>query len=226
MIRSGSWSALRTMRAPVAASSLELQRIDGVRRAQQRDPAADDVALGERGADRGERVLDARLALLHLGLGGRADLDDRDAPDEAGEPLLELLAVPVGLGLLDLAADVLGAGVDGGAVAAAAEDGGVLLGDDDPVGAAELVEADGVEAKAHLLADHGGAGEDGDVGEDRGAAVAERGRLDRDRGERAAQAVDHQRRQGLGLHVLGDDQQRAARTGRRARAPAAGRRPR
>jgi hypothetical protein len=42
-----------------------------------------------------QRVLDAGLLLLHLGLGGRADLDDRDAADELGEALLELLAVVV-----------------------------------------------------------------------------------------------------------------------------------
>jgi len=40
------------------------------------------------------RVLDARLLLvLHLGLGRRPDLDDRDATDQLGEPLLQLLTV-------------------------------------------------------------------------------------------------------------------------------------
>jgi hypothetical protein len=48
-------------------------------------------------------VLDAGLLLLHLGLGGRADLDRRDAAGELRQPLLELLAVVVDVGVLDLA---------------------------------------------------------------------------------------------------------------------------
>jgi hypothetical protein len=54
------------------------------------------------------------------------------------------------------------------------------------------------------------AGEDGDVLEHGLAAVAEAGGLDGAHLERAAELVDHQRRQGLALDVLGDDQQRLA----------------
>ena len=42
-------------------------------------------------------VLDAVLALLELDLGGRADLDDRNAAGQLGQALLQLLAVVVGV---------------------------------------------------------------------------------------------------------------------------------
>ena len=69
---------------------------------EQRDAAAGDDALFERGAGGLQRVLDAVLLLLHLGLGGGADLDDGDTAGQLGEALLELLAVEVGVGVLDL----------------------------------------------------------------------------------------------------------------------------
>jgi putative effector of murein hydrolase LrgA (UPF0299 family) len=47
------------------------------------------------------------LALLQLDLGGRADLDDGDAAGELREALLELLAIPVGVGVLDLGLDLV-----------------------------------------------------------------------------------------------------------------------
>src|SRR5581483_9797692 len=46
--------------------------------ADRRDAAARDDAFLDGRARRVESVLDARLLLLHLGLGGRADLDDGD----------------------------------------------------------------------------------------------------------------------------------------------------
>ena len=70
--------------------------------AEQCDPATgDDTLLDGRTCGR-ERVLDAVLLLLELDLGGRADLHDRDAAGELGQALLELLAIPVGVGVLDL----------------------------------------------------------------------------------------------------------------------------
>ena len=52
-------------------------------------------------------VLDAVLLLLELDLGGRADLDHGDAARELGQALLELLAVVVGVRLLDLGLDLV-----------------------------------------------------------------------------------------------------------------------
>ena len=48
------------------------------------------------------RVIHAILALLHLDLGRAADADHRDAARELGQALLQLLAVVVRGGLLDL----------------------------------------------------------------------------------------------------------------------------
>ena len=89
-----------------------LEALERLLRADQRDAAAGDDALFDGRARRVERVLDARLLLLHLGLGRRADLDDRDAADELREALLELLAVVVAGRLLDLGADLRDAALD------------------------------------------------------------------------------------------------------------------
>src|SRR5205814_7585733 len=80
----------------------DLELLERRHRAQQRHAAARHDAFLDRRARRVQRVLDASLLLLHLGLGGRADLDDRDAADQLGQPLLQLLAIVVRRGLLDL----------------------------------------------------------------------------------------------------------------------------
>ena len=80
-----------------------LERLD---RTQQGDTAARQDAFLDRGAGRMHRVIDAILAFLHLGLGGAADADHRNAAGELRQPLLQLLAVVVGGGLLDLRLDL------------------------------------------------------------------------------------------------------------------------
>ena len=104
---------VRTTATPVASSpdrpEVAVERTRGVD--EGRAAAGDDALLDGR-AGRRDRVLDAVLALLELDLGGRADLDDADAAGQLGQPLLQLLAVPVGVGVLDLPADLRDAGVD------------------------------------------------------------------------------------------------------------------
>src|SRR5207247_4997836 len=97
---------------------------------QQSDAAARHDALFDRRARRVERILDAVLLLLHLDLGRAADPDHRDAAGELGEPLLQLLAVVVRRGLLDLRLDLADAGLDVLPLAGAADDRGLLLLDD------------------------------------------------------------------------------------------------
>src|SRR5204863_6821666 len=77
----------------VVVVAVGLDRLLGV---QERDPAARDDALLERRPGRLQRIIDALLLLLHLGLGGGADLDYGDRAGELREPLLELLAIEVG----------------------------------------------------------------------------------------------------------------------------------
>src|SRR5436190_672254 len=83
-----------------------------------------------------EGVLDAVLLLLHLRLGGRADLHDGDAAGELREALLELLAVEVGVGGLDLRLDLVDAALDRLRLAGPVDERRRVLRDDDAAGAA------------------------------------------------------------------------------------------
>jgi hypothetical protein len=134
------------------------------------------------------------LLLLDLRLGRSADLDHCDSACKLCEPLLELLGVEVGVGVLDLLLQLLDAGLDGVGVAAAVDDRRRVLVDDDPAGSAELRDLRVLQLEAHLLGDDLAAGDDRDVLEHPLAAVTEARGLDRDGGERAAQLVDDDRR--------------------------------
>ena len=94
------------MSTPTCGVALELEPVERRVGLQQRRAAAGDDALLDRRTGRRERVLDAVLLLLELDLGRGADLDDGDAAGQLGEALLELLAVVVGGGLLDLRLDL------------------------------------------------------------------------------------------------------------------------
>src|SRR5467141_3331864 len=179
-------------------------------RADERHAAARDDSLFDRGAGRLQRVLDAGLLFLHLDLGGRTDLDDRNTAGELRHALLQLLLVVVAGRLFDLHADLLDAGLGQLLVARAVDDGGVLLGRLDLLGAAEVLQPRVLELEAQLLADHGAAREDGHVFEHRLAAVAEARCLHGAGLQDAADVVHHQRGERLAFDFLGDDQQRLA----------------
>src|SRR3954470_21761401 len=191
----------------VDVDDVEVDRVGGL---EQRHAAARHDALLEGRAGRLQRVLDAVLLLLHLGLGGRADLDDGYTARELREALLELLAVEVGVGVLDLRLDLVDAALDAVAVTGAVDERRRVLRDDDAAGATELRDLGVLELEAHLLGDDLAAGEDRDVLEHALAAIAEARSLHGDAGEGAAELVHHERREGLALDILGDDQQRLA----------------
>ena len=152
------------MFAPVASSPVELELLErGLGGLEQRDATTGDDALLDGRLGVADGVLDAVLALLELDLGGRAGLDDGDAAGELGEALLELLAVVVGVRLLDLGADLVDPAGDLVGVAGTLDDGRLVLGDDDLAGPAEQVEAGVLELEADLLGDDLATGEDGDV---------------------------------------------------------------
>ncbi len=153
-------------------------------------------------------VLDARLLLLHLDLGRGTDLDHGNATGELGQPLLQLLAVVVRGGLLDLSADLVAAALDLSVGAGAVDDGGLILADLYALGRAELVEGGLLERQPNLFGDHGTAGEDGDVLQHGLAAIAEARGLDGADLDDAADRVHDQGGQGLALDVLGNDHQR------------------
>ena len=122
---------------------------------QQRDAAAREDPLVERGARRLHRVLDAVHALGQLGLGGGADADHGDPAAEPGHALAELVAlvlVEVAV-LLELDANLPDPLLDRLRVAAAADDRRRVAVDDDALGPPELPELDVVEREAELLRD-------------------------------------------------------------------------
>ena len=201
------------MSAPSALVAGELEVADGRGGPDQGGAAAGDDAFLDGRAGGVQGVFDQGLALLHLGLGGGADVDLGDAAGELGEPLLELLAVVLAVGVADLAADHLGAALDLVGRAGPLDDRGVLAVDRDLLGAAQVGELDVLEVDAQVLEDRLAAGQHGDVAEHGLAAIAVAGRLDRRDLEDAAQLVDDQGRQRLALDVLGDDQQRLVRLG-------------
>src|SRR5204862_7171481 len=94
---------------------------------QQCYPAAWHDAFLHGGTGRVEGVLDPILLLLDLDLGRAADANDRDATGELGQTLLQLLAVVVRGGLLDLRLDLADAGFNVFLLAAAVDDRGVFL---------------------------------------------------------------------------------------------------
>jgi hypothetical protein len=80
------------------------------------------------------------LFLLHLRLGGSADLDDRDAAGELRQPLLQLLAIEVGIGVLDLRLQLLDPRLDRVCLTSTVDDRRRVLVDDDAAGMSELRE--------------------------------------------------------------------------------------
>src|SRR5207248_3255762 len=137
-----------------------------------------------------------------------ADPDDRNAAGKLCEALLQLFAVIVGGGFLDLLPDLGAAAVDIGLLPAAVDDRRVLLLDADLLGLAEHVERDILELDAEILADDLTRCQDRDVLEHRLAAIAEARRLHGRNLEAASQLVDDECGERLALDVLGDDQQR------------------
>src|SRR2546427_7187465 len=188
----------------------ELQAVEHSRRPNQRHAATGDDPLFHGRLGRVHRVLDSRLFLLHLSFGGRADLDDGDAADQLRQPLLQLLAVVVRRGVLDLGAELFHAPLDGGRRARPFDDRRIVLIDRDLLRLAEVFQLDVLELEAKIVGDGLAAGERGDVLEHGLAAIAEAGRLDGRRVQRAAQLVDDERRQRFALDVLRDDEQRLA----------------
>src|SRR6266704_606444 len=156
----------------------------------------------------GDGVLKAVLLLLELDLGRGADAQDGDAAGQLGQPLLQLLPVPVGVGVLDLVADLPDPVLDLRLVAGRVHDRGVVLGDDDTAGAAQALQPDRLQLHAELVGDHGAAGQRRDVGQHGLAAVTEARRLHAHHVEQAADLVHHEGGQRLALDVLRDHQQR------------------
>ncbi|CAB4680750.1 unannotated protein [freshwater metagenome] len=158
-----------------------------------------------------ERVFDAVLLFLEFNLGGCANLDDRNAARKLRKALLELLAIPIGIGVVDLTLDLRNTTVDVGGLAGTFNDGGFVLGHNNLAGGAEEVEGGRVELEADLFADDLAAGEDGHVSEHCLAALAETWSLDGNRVERSTNLVHDESRKRFTVDIFGDDQKGLAR---------------
>ena len=132
-------------------------------------------------------------------------MDDGDAAGEFGETFLEFLFVVVRGRGLDLSLDLLDAGSDLIFGAGALDDDGLVLGDLDLGGAAELIDRGSVQFQTEVGGDDGAAGEDGDILEHLFASVAEARGFDGNTGEGAADLVEEQRGEGFAFDVLGND---------------------
>ena len=185
----------------------QLQLAQGREGVDEGDAAAGNDALLHGGPGGLDGVLHSVLALLQLRLGSGTNLDDGDAADQLAQPLLQLLAVPIGGGLLDSPLYRPDAPLDGVGVALALDDGGVLLGHYHATGTPQVLDLHRVQLPTYLLADDLAAGNGGEVAQVILAAVAEAGGLDGADVEGAAQPVDGQGGQRLAVAVVADDQE-------------------
>src|SRR5690606_5393229 len=183
----------------------------GARCAKEGNAAASDDAFLNGRAGGVKRIVNAVLALLDLDFGGAADADDGHAAREFRQPLLQLLAVVVGGGCLDLRLDLRDARLDVGLLAFAINNGGGVFLDPYLLGATKLLAHHVLELDAEIFADDLAAGEDGDVFHHRFAPTPEAWRLDRCDLQAAAQLVDDERLQRFAFDVLGHDDERAPR---------------
>src|ERR1019366_3535210 len=193
--------------------TFQLQRVDRRDAAHQGHTAAGDNAFLDRSAGSVHGVFHAGFLFLHFSLGRSADLDDRNAAHQLGQPLLQLLAVVVPGGLVDLAANFLYAAFDVGVLALALDNGRVVLVDGDLLGLAEVAHLHVLQLDAKIFGDGLAAGQDCDVLQHGFAAIAEARSLDGRNLQRAAQFVDDQGRQRFAFHVLSDDHQWTAALG-------------
>src|SRR5690606_37003468 len=88
--------------------------------------------------------------------------------------------------------------------------GGVVLIDLHALGLTQVFQASGFQAHADFFADHGTAGEDGDVLQHGLATVTEAGRLDGNNLDDTAHVVDYQGSQRFAFNVFGNDHQPAS----------------
>ncbi len=182
----------------------------GLTGTQQGHAAASHNAFFHRSAGSVQGVFDTSLLLLHFHLGGGADLDDGHTTGQLGHALLQLFAVVIRGGFLDLDADLLDARFDVGGNTSTVDDDGVFLAHFDALGLAQIGQRDLFQRQADFFGDDLAAGQDGDVFQHGLATVTKARCLDGHGLEDAADAVDHQGSQRFAVHVFSDDQQRTA----------------
>ncbi len=141
------------MLTPMASSSCRLELIESRDAANERHTATGNDTFLDSRAGCVHGVFDASLLFLQLGLGSRADFNDGNAADELRETLLQLFAIVVRGGVLDLRANLTDAAFDLGGLTAAFDDRGVVLIDGDLLGAAEIFGLHVFELDAEIFGD-------------------------------------------------------------------------
>src|SRR6476659_5490329 len=196
--------------ADLLLAVVELERLERLLRANERNTAAGDDTFLDRSARCMQRILDPSLLLLHLGLGRGADVDHRHTAGDLRETLLELLLVVVRRRLVDRGADLGDTALDLVVLTGAVDQRGVVLVDDDALRLAEVGDLRVLELESDFVRDDLAARDHRDVLQHRLATIAEARRLHGRHAERAAELVHDQRGERLTLDVLRDDQERLA----------------
>src|SRR5690606_20122181 len=181
--------------------SLKLELVESLVGTQQGNATAGDNPLGQGSVSRGTSVVKQCLTLLHFALGGRPDLNLGHTAGELGEPLLELLAIVIAVGRVDLCANLIRAARDGVLGSSATHQGGVVARDDRLLYGAKVVGLDRFELDPKVFEDGVATAEDGDVAEHRLATAAVAGGFDGTAVDDAAHLVDDQGRQGLAIDI-------------------------
>src|SRR5258708_9596396 len=158
-------------------------------------------------------TLRASLLPLHLGLGRGADIDYSDTPGELGQTLLQLFAIIVPSGFLDLTPDLVNSALDIFGRTFALNYRRVFFVDGHALGSAQIIQRDVFELDPKVLGYTPAARQDCNVFQHRLAPVTEsRGLNSRDL-KRATQLVYHQGGKCFAFHIFGDNQQRTTRFG-------------
>ena len=150
------------------------------------------------------------LDLLELNLGSCANLDDCNAAGKLSKTLLELLAVKVRGGVLNLSLDLGDTVIDCVLGTSATNDGCGFLGNLDGLSATEHLCTDLVKVNAELLDDCLAAGENSDVLEHALTTIAVCRSLDCADVQNAAEFVENEGGQSLAVDILSHDEQRCA----------------
>ncbi len=158
-------------------------------------------------------IFDAGFLLFHFGFGRGADFDYGYATDQFRQPLLQLLAVVVAGGLVDLSANFFHAALHVAGLAFAFDDGGVVLVDGDFLGLSEVADLNVLELDAEIFSDGLAAGEGGNVLQHRLAAIAEARSLDGRDLQRATQFVDDESCERFAFNILSNDDEGLAALG-------------
>ena len=186
----------------LVANQLSGQSVQFLGELNQGAATASDDALLHSSTGGVERIFDPQLAVLEFGFRRCAHLDHGNTAGQFGDPLGQFLAVVLRLGVVKLPFDRGHTIVDGIAVILIGHDGGAVLGDGDAACTTKVLKRDLVQRHGPVFADHGAAGEDGDVGQRCLAALSEGRCANRSNLKHAAVLVDDQGGQGFAIHFL------------------------